>query len=185
MDFDLDILLFALVLSIDCFSVALALGARHFSRKRALFFALSSGFSGGGAISLGFLLGNFAQYITFYDQGIAFILLILIGVHMCYNAYREMQKFPDDKGEPRKIHGLWKILLVSSISSVDSLGVGISLGLMGKPLIPYSLGIGISAFFATYVGLFCAQLISSQLKEKVEFFGGGILIAMGLKMLSI
>ncbi len=185
MDFDLDILLFALVLSIDCFSVALALGARHFSRKRALFFALSSGFSGGGAISLGFLLGNFAQYITFYDQGIAFVLLILIGVHMCYNAYREMQKLPDDNEEPRKIHSLWKILLVSSITSVDSLGVGISLGLMGKPLIPYSLGIGIAAFFATYVGLFCAKLISSQLGEKIEFFGGGILIAVGLKMLSI
>lgn len=185
MNFDLDILLFALVLSIDCFSAALALGVRHFSRKRALFFALSSGFSGSGAISLGFLLGNFAQYITFYDQGIAFILLIFVGVHMCYNAYREMQKPRGNGDEPKKIHGLWKILFVSSITSVDSLGVGISLGLMGKPLIPYSLGIGIAAFFATYVGLFCAKLISNHLGEKVEFFGGGVLIALGLKMLSV
>ncbi|WP_099238822.1 manganese efflux pump [Synechococcus sp. BDU 130192] len=187
MGFESDIIIFALVLSIDSFSAALALGIRHFSGKRALFFALSSGLSEGVAIALGFILGRFAQTIIMaYDHWVAFALLVLVGGHMCYNAYQEMRTKPgDDDGESVKIHSLWKILFISSITSIDSLGVGVSLGLIGKPLVPYSLSIGLAAFCATYGGLFCAKLISGHLGEKVEFFGGGVLIALGLKMLSI
>lgn len=186
MGFKLDILIFALVLSIDSFSAALALGVRHFSRQRALFFAVSSGVSEGVAIALGFILGHFAQsLVTAYDHWIAFALLLAVGGHMCYNAYQEMRHPPEDDAEPVKIHGFWKILFVSSITSIDSLGVGVSLGLINKPLVPYSLSIGLAAFLATYAGLFCAKLISGHLGEKVEFFGGGVLIALGIKMLSI
>ncbi|MBV5259554.1 hypothetical protein FLX56_14120 [Synechococcus moorigangaii CMS01] len=187
MGFELDILIFALVLSIDSFSAALALGVRPFSRQRALFFAVSSGISEGVAIALGFVLGHFAQAVIMaYDHWVAFALLLLVGGHMCYNAYQEMQTKPADAhDEPIKIHGFWKILFVSSITSIDSLGVGVSLGLINKPLLPYSLSIGITAFLATYVGLFFAKLISGHLGEKVEFFGGGVLIALGIKMLSI
>ncbi len=188
MGFEWNIPIFALALSIDSLSAALALGGRNFSRQRALFFALSSGLSEGGAIALGFLLGHFAQdVIVAYDHWVAFTLLVLVGGHMCYNAYWEMRSAKPEEGttSPIKTHSLWKIVFVSSITSIDSLGVGVSLGLLEKPAIPYSLGIGAAAFLATYVGLFLAKKISGHLGEKVEFFGGGILIALGIKMLSL
>jgi manganese efflux pump family protein len=181
----MELLLFTLVLSIDSFSAALALGFRHFSSKRALFFALSSGFSEGFATAIGFLLGKIAQnLIAQYDHWVAFILLCLVGGHICYHAFQDMQSdvAPQDKV---KVHGLWKILFVSTVTSIDSLGVGISLGLFNKPIALYSLCIGIGAFLSTYLGLFLAKKISGQLGEKIEFMGGIVLILIGVKMLSI
>jgi putative Mn2+ efflux pump MntP len=185
MGFAIEIVLFALVLSIDSFSAALALGIRHFSPQRAFFFAFSSGFSEGAATAIGFLLGHVAQNIIInYDHWVAFFLLTAVGGNMCYKAYQEM-KSPSETTEEVKVHGLWKILFISTITSIDSLGVGVSLGLIEKPIIPYALTIGMGAFLATYLGLFLAKKISGHLGEKVEFFGGGVLIALGIKMLSI
>ncbi|MFQ6538878.1 MULTISPECIES: manganese efflux pump MntP family protein [Aphanothece] len=181
----IELLLFTLVLSIDSFSAAIALGLRHFSARRAFFFALSSGLSEGLAIALGFLLGHFAQsLITQYDHWLAFALLVLVGGHMCYRACMDM-KSRGDRGDEVKVHGLLKILFVSSVTSIDSLGVGISLGLVNKPIALYSLVVGIGAFAATYSGLFLAKKLSSRFGEKIEFMGGAVLIALGIKMLSI
>jgi putative Mn2+ efflux pump MntP len=180
-----ELLLFTFVLSIDSFSAAIALGFRHFSSRRALFFALSSGFSEGLAIALGFLLGHIAQnLITQYDHWVAFILLLLVGSHMCYHAYLDMKSRKDIENEI-KVHGLLKILFVSSITSIDSLGVGISLGLINKPIMLYSVFVGIGAFFATYLGLFLAKKLSCRFGERIEFMGGAVLIALAIKMLSI
>ena len=181
----IELLLFTFVLSIDSFSAAIALGFRHFSARRALFFALSSGFSEGLAIAIGFLLGHIARnLITQYDHWVAFILLLLVGSHMCYHAYLDMKSRKDIENEI-KVHGLLKILFVSSITSIDSLGVGISLGLINKSIVFYSVFVGFGAFFATYLGLFLAKKLSSRFGESIEFMGGVVLIALGIKMLSI
>ena len=181
----IELLLFTTILSIDSFSAAVALGFRHFSRKRALFFAFSSGLAEGLATAIGFFLGRIAQnLITAYDHWIAFALLFIVGSHMCYEAYLEMsnQKVAE---EEIKVHGALKILLVSSITSIDSLGVGVSLGLVNKPILIYSLAIGIGAFTSTYLGLFLAKRISHRFGGQVEFIGGIVLILIGIKMLSI
>ncbi|UZQ54472.1 manganese efflux pump MntP family protein [Trichothermofontia sichuanensis B231] len=182
----MELLIFTLVLSIDSFSAALALGFRRFSHRRALFFALSSGFSEGFAIFLGFLLGRIAEnFIVNYDHWVAFFLLCAVGGHMCYQSYQEMRSSSPRETHAVKVHGLLKILFVSSVTSIDSLGVGVTLGLIGKPVALYSLVIGIGAFLSTYLGLFLAKRISGHLGEKVEFLGGVILILLGIKMLSI
>ena len=126
----LELLLFTAVLSVDSFSAALALGFRHFSARRALFFALSSGMAEGVATMAGFLLGKVARgLIVDYDHWIAFTLLDGVGLHMTLQAWREMRDGKEIQEEIR-IHTLWKILFVSSITSIDSMGVGVSLGLL-------------------------------------------------------
>ena len=52
-----EVLLFAVVLSIDSFYAAFAMGFRHFSAKRAFSFAFSSAFAEGVATAIGFLGG--------------------------------------------------------------------------------------------------------------------------------
>jgi putative Mn2+ efflux pump MntP len=181
----IELLLFTCVLSIDSFSAAIAMGFRYFSARRALFFALSSGFSEGLAIAMGFILGHIAQnLITQYDHWVAFILLLLVGSQMCYHAYLDLKSRKNVKNQ-LKVHGLLKILFISSITSIDSLGVGISLGLINKPIVLYSVVVGIGAFLATYLGLFLAKKLSCRFGERIEFIGGVVLIAMGIKMLSI
>jgi putative Mn2+ efflux pump MntP len=103
---------------------------------------------------------------------------------MCYQAYLEIKSQKVVKNE-KKVHGLLKILFVSGITSIDSLGVGVSLGLINKPIVIYSVFIGIGAFLSTYLGLFLAKKISSRFGGEVEFIGGIVLIVLGIKMLSI
>mgnify|MGYP003353672813 FL=1 len=78
-----------------------------------------------------------------------------------------------------------KILLVSTVTSIDSLGVDITLGLAGKPIAQYAVAIALAAFAATYLGLGLAKRMPAAFGSRLEIVGGAVLIALGFKMLSI
>lgn len=180
-----EIVLFAVVLSIDSFSAAFAMGFRRFSAKRAFSFAFSSAFAEGAATLVGFLLGRVAKdLIVNYDHWVAFILLVAVGAHMCWEAYHHD---PDEtvEAEDPKTHSFLKILFISTVTSIDSLGVGVTLGLAGKPIVDYSIAIALAAFASTYLGLGLAQRMPAAFGSRLEIVGGGVLIALGFKMLSI
>jgi putative Mn2+ efflux pump MntP len=178
-----EIILFAAILSIDSFSAAFAMGFRRFSARRAFSFAFCSAFAEGAATALGFLLGKVAKdLIVDYDHWVAFFLLVAVGAHMCWEAYHHD---PDGEAEDSRTHGFWKILFISSATSIDSLGVGVTLGLADKPIVPYSLAIAGGAFVSTYLGLNLAKRLPSAFGSRLEILGGAVLIALGFKMLSI
>ena len=180
-----EVLLFAVVLSIDSFSAAFAMGFRHFSAKRAFSFAFSSAFAEGVATAIGFLLGRGAKdLIVNYDHWVAFGLLVAVGTHMCWAAYHQGGGGGEDAHDPRT-HGIAKILFIATVTSIDSLSVGVSLGLAEKPIITYSLAIALAAFISTYLGLFLAKRMPSAFGSRLEMFGGAVLIAIGFKMLSV
>ncbi len=180
-----DILLFAVVLSIDSFSAAFAMGFRRFSAQRAFSFAFSSAFAEGGATALGFLLGRIAKdLIVNVDHWVAFALLVSVGAHMCWEAYHHD---PDDttEAEDPRTHSFLKILFVSTVTSIDSLGVGVTLGLASKPIATYAIAIAMAAFVSTYLGLGLAKRMPAAFGSRLEIVGGAVLIALGFKMLSI
>jgi manganese efflux pump family protein len=183
-----EIVLFSIVLSIDSFSAAFAMGFRKFSAKRAFSFAFSSAFAEGAATAIGFLLGNVAKdLIMSFDHWVAFGLLVAVGSRMCWEAYNSRHSFGgkgEDSEDPRT-HSIVKIIYIAIATSIDSLGVGVSLGITGKPIIIYSLAIALGAFFSTYLGLFLAKRMPSKFGPLLEMFGGAVLIAIGVKMLSV
>ena len=180
-----EIILFAVVLSIDSFSAAFAMGFRRFSAQRAFSFAISSALAEGIATVIGFFLGHFAKdLIVNYDHWVAFILLVAVGAHMCLEAYHHGQDGMVEVGDTRT-HGLWKIMFISTVTSLDSLGVGVTLGLAGKPILDYSIPIAIAAFASTYLGLGLAKRMPAAFGSRLEIVGGAVLIALGFQMLSI
>ena len=180
-----EIILFAVVLSLDSFSAAFAMGFRRFSAKRAFSFAISSAFAEGVATVIGFFLGRFAKdLIVNYDHWVAFVLLVSVGAHMCWEAYHHEPKEVSEAEDPRT-HGLWKILFISTVTSIDSLGVGVTLGLAGKPILDYAVPIAVAAFASTYLGLGLARRMPAEFGSRLEIVGGAVLIALGFKMLSI
>jgi putative Mn2+ efflux pump MntP len=180
-----EILLFAVVLSVDSFSAAFAMGFRRFSAARAFSFALSSAVAEGAATALGFLLGRIAKdLITSYDHWVAFVLLVAVGAHMCWEAYHHNPDATTEADDPRT-HSVLKILLVSTITSIDSLGVGITLGLASKPILHYAIAIALAAFAATYLGLGLAKRMPVVFGSRLEIIGGAVLIVLGFQMLSI
>lgn len=180
----MELLLFALVLSIDSFSAAFAMGFRRFSARRAFSFAFSSAVAEGGATALGFVLGRFAKdLIVNYDHWVAFSLLAAVGLHMVWEALHGEDH--GEETEEERTHGVARILFISMVTSIDSLGVGVTLGLAGATLLHYSLAIAAGAFLATYLGLALARRMPQSFGSRLEVLGGGVLIALGVKMLSI
>jgi putative Mn2+ efflux pump MntP len=180
-----EIILFAILLSIDSFSAAFAMGFRRFSARRAFSFAFSSAFAEGGATAIGFLLGRIAKdLIINYDHWVAFFLLVAVGSHMCWEAYHHNPNETPEAEDPRT-HSFLKILFVSTVTSIDSLGVGVTLGLSGKPIVEYSIAIAIAAFASTYLGLSLAKKMPASFGSRLEIVGGVVLILLGFKMLSI
>jgi len=180
-----EIILFAIVLSIDSFSAAFAMGFRHFSARRAFSFAFSSALAEGGATAIGFLLGRIAKdLIINYDHWVAFVLLVAVGSHMCWEAYHHDASTTPEAEDPGT-HSFLKILFISTVTSIDSLGVGVTLGLSGKPIVDYAIAIALAAFASTYLGLGLAKKMPAAFGRRLEIVGGGVLIALGFKMLSI
>ncbi len=180
-----EIILFAIVLSIDSFSAAFAMGFRRFSARRAFSFAFSSAFAEGLATLIGFLLGRSAKdLIVNYDHWVAFFLLVAVGGHMCWEAYHHAPGETAEAEDPQT-HGLLKILFISTITSIDSLGVGVTLGLTAKPIVEYVVAIALAAFASTYLGLGLAKRMPAAFGTRLEIVGGAVLVALGFKMLSV
>ncbi|MCH9714029.1 MAG: manganese efflux pump MntP family protein, partial [Cyanobacteria bacterium] len=119
-----------------------------------------------------------------YDHWVAFALLVAVGGHMCWEAYHHNPDETPEAEDPRT-HSVFKILFISTITSIDSLGVGVTLGLTNKAIVEYSLAIAAAAFVATYLGLSLAKRMPPVFGTRLEIVGGAVLIALGFKMLAI
>jgi manganese efflux pump family protein len=187
--FFLEICGIGLLLSADSFSAAVAMGMRPFSQKDAIKFAASSGGAEAMVALIGALLGtHVVSRFAAIDHWIAFILLSGISLHMGYEGCQELfgNNKSDVSNEQKLVfHSFSKILLVSFATSLDAFGVGISLGVANKPILPFILSIGIWAFISTIAGLHLARKLSTKFGPVVSLFGALILGAMAFQMLKI
>ena len=134
----LEIIIVGLVLCADSFSAALAMGARPHRFIDSLKFAFSSGGAEALVAYIGAIAG--AKIISDFDSidhWVAFVLLLAVALHMAYEGIQELRNRADDQVEVKKFHGILKILIVSFATSLDALAVGVSLGVSGKPLMPF------------------------------------------------
>mgnify|MGYP002868291998 CR=1 FL=1 len=173
--------IFSLALSVDSFSAAFGLGFRPHTRKEALAFALSSGLSEGLLALIGLYFGKYiVAHFAAYDHWIAFVLLFVVGLRLFWEALRA--KKPE---APQSFHRPAKILLISFATSLDALGVGMGLGIVGKPILLYSPLIALFAFLSTLLGLKLAQRLGSNFGPKIEAIGGIVLMGLAFQMLKI
>ncbi len=180
MDFP-SLILIALALGMDAFSVALAVGAAW--RRIAIrpLFRLSFHF---GLFQLlmpivGWQAGmTFAGIIEPYDHWLAFGLLALVGGKMIHEALRgQAREKPVDltRGLP--------LIVLAIATSIDALAVGLSLAFLNLKIIYPSLVIGLTAMIMTAIGFVAGGRLGLLLGKKAELLGGMILLAIGLKIL--
>ncbi len=177
----LTIIIIAVGLSMDALAVSISSGlvipdvnASH-GIKIGLFFGL---FQAVMPI-LGWLAGTTVrQYIVPVDHWIAFILLGAVGAKMIHEAVA------DHKNEKPLDPSQNKVLLLLSVAtSIDALAVGLSFAMLGVPLFPAVLIIGVTTFLISGAGVYAGKHASAAAGKFVEVLGGIILIAIGLKIL--
>ena len=124
----IDMLLLAVAVAMDCFTMAIASGIiiKKFQWRTALSMAFFFGLFQMAMPLLGwFAINSFAHYVEAFDHWIAFGLLAFLGGRMIRDAY-----LPE---EQRKMNPceLKNQLILGVATSIDALAIGISFACMG------------------------------------------------------
>ena len=177
---DITILLIALGLAMDSFSVAIAngLATKTFKITKALKISAFFGFFQAIMPIIGWYAGVYIlDLISDFDHWVAFFLLTFIGVRMIYESIRnESDNFV-------RSHDIKILLILSIATSIDALAVGLSLSFLEISVLFPAIVIGVVTFLLSFLGVFVGGRFGSILKNKVEVLGGLILIGIGLKIL--
>ncbi|MBT5267444.1 MAG: manganese efflux pump [Rhodospirillaceae bacterium] len=179
------LVLLALALAADSFAVSLAKGARI--RHPRIGQALVVGAVFGGIQMLMPLLGwqvglELQPLVREIDHWIAFAILAAIGTKMMVDAFRE----PDGIYQ-RNAFTIAALILAAIATSIDALVVGFGFGFLNISVLVALATIGMVTFTASFAGVYLARFFGQHLGHHmgryVEFAGGAILIAIGVKIL--
>ncbi len=179
----LELLVIAFGLSMDAFAVAMGKGLcmRKIQYGYATVIALFFGGFQALMPAIGWLLGKqFAAQIIFLDHWVAFILLSLIGLKMIWGAYRDKNK----EEEACDLTVNYRELLVLAIAtSIDALAAGVTFAFLDTSILLATGVIGVTTFVISFGGVIIGQMFGARFKTTAEYFGGGVLISIGLKIL--
>ena len=182
----LDILLIAVALAMDCFTVSMVSGVmtRKMFWGRNLRMAFLFGFFQAAMPFIGWIaIHYFQSSVEAYDHWIAFGLLLLIGGKMILDAFKE-----EDETTFNPLN-LGTQLTLAVATSIDALAVGISFSCSGygtvqSLILPLAI-IGLVSFIFSIAGLLLGVRFGGAVARrfKPEIIGGVILIAIGVKIL--
>jgi manganese efflux pump family protein len=175
------VLLIALSLSADCF--ALALGVSCSSPGWRPIQAIRTAFTFGAFQTLmpiiGWAIGrSFIDLISGYDHWAAFILLLIIGLRMFWEASRS-----GDEGRKTDITRGVTLIVLGVATSIDALAIGLSFAFLKLNIWIASGIIGVVTFGVTNAGFYAGRKIGSLFGKWAKVFGGVVLVGLGLKIL--
>jgi putative Mn2+ efflux pump MntP len=175
------ILIIAVALAMDAFSVSISAGAaignpgvRHYFRL-AFHFGLFQFMMP----VIGWLIGaTIAPYIASFDHWVAFALLAFVGVRMIRAA---LGGGDEDVGrDPSRGATL---LMLSVATSIDALAIGLTLAMIGDGIWIASVVIGIVTASLSLLAVALGTRVGRAAGTRMEIVGGLALFAIGVKIL--
>jgi putative Mn2+ efflux pump MntP len=171
----------AVALATDAFAVAVATGVAlgELTRRRVFRLAFHFGLFQALMPVIGWLAGTaIHRRIADWDHWVAFALLALVGGRMLVGAI--------GGGDARRsaadpTRG-WHLVGLSVATSVDALAVGLSLALLGNPILLEALVIGLITMALTAAGMLLGRRLGEGWGPRIEVAGGILLIAIGIKI---
>ncbi|MDI6846133.1 MAG: manganese efflux pump MntP family protein [Candidatus Saccharicenans sp.] len=172
----------ALALAVDAFAVTLGLACSPsgLNRRQVFRLAFHFGFFQFLMPVIGWFIGeNLLKLISSYDHWVAFGLLLVVGLRMIRESFRD---------ENEKYRGTdptrgWSLLVLALATSQDALATGLSLAVIGINIWVASLVIGLTAFSMTWSASKVGPLLGRVFGRRAELAGGLILILIGFKIL--
>ena len=183
----IDIILLAVALAMDCFTVSIVSGLTSQDSKLHEPWLYRMAFLFGCFQAFMPLLGwlgiiHFQTYIEAYDHWIAFGLLAFLGIRMIKESFAEEECSFD----PSKLKTQ---LIMAVATSIDALAIGISFACTGYkdisqltfPLIAIGIGSFVFGVLGQHLGIHFGESIRKRIRP--ELLGGCILIFIGIKIL--
>ena len=179
----LSIILVAVGLAMDAFTVSLAAGASGWTRDRRARFRLWFHFGLFQALMpvVGWLAGSqFARVAAVWAPWLAFGMLGWIGVRMIVGGL-------DDSGDsggvgPDPTRGR-TMLGLAIATSLDALAVGFSFACLGLSVWLPAVVIGVVAGLFSLAGCFLGGMLGRLVGRRLEAVGGMVLVLVGLQIL--
>ncbi len=175
-----EIILIAVGLSMDCFAVAISIGAaKKIIRADAIRMSVFFGIFQGAMPLIGWAIGGiFRDQMESVDHWIAFGILSFIGVKMIIPAFKkEHEKAPLD------IRKLTVLLTLSVATSIDALVMGVTFRIIQANIIKVVLIITVITFLVSGIGAKLGERAHHISAKHAELIGGVVLILIGLKIL--
>lgn len=179
-----ELFILAVALSMDAFAVSICKGLSVQKLKPRHCLTCGVYFGGFQALMplIGWFLGiQFEHLITSMDHWIAFVLLAVIGGNMIKEALSKEEE--EDCECPKAQFDFKTMLPLAVATSIDALAVGVTLAFLNVNIVPAVSFIGVITFVCSAIGVKIGHVFGTKYKSKAEFFGGLVLILIGLKIL--
>ncbi|MEA4925158.1 MAG: manganese efflux pump [Syntrophomonadaceae bacterium] len=186
------VLLVALVLGADSFSLAMGMGLRGVSRRYELTFSSMVGIFHVMMPLIGLSLGMAAgNLFGVWAARAGAVVLAYLGGGMMIKSYKEMQpryfklnqgkSIIENKVDP--VDGWANLTILTTSVSIDALSTGFSLGtLCTLPLYYPVLMMGSVAAVMTMAGFQSGKLFSRMIGTYAQLAGGAVLMGLAIKM---
>lgn len=166
------IVLIAISLSMDAFSLSLAYGTLNLRNKDIHLLSIIVGIYHFFMPLLGLFIGTLILKIIKIDpEFIVFLVLSFIGIQMIVETFK--------KEEEIKYMNKSSLLLFGLAVSIDSFSVGIGMTAISDHYILCSFIFSISSFCFTYLGLLLGKKINLLLGKVSTIIGGTVLLLLG------
>ena len=167
------ILVIAISLSMDAFSLSLAYGTLNLKEKDIHALSFTVGIYHFIMPLFGIMVGTIIlKFLPLNPKWIVFIVLFFIGCQMVIESFK--------KEEPVKVMTKIEMLLFGLAVSIDSFSVGIGLKSMTDQLLLCAFLFAISSFFFTYLGLILGKKVHQKIGKISTTIGGLILVILGI-----
>jgi len=167
------VLIIAISLSMDAFSLSLAYGTLDLSKKNIIKLSFIVGLYHFFMPIIGLFIGKtILNFFPINPNVITTIVLCFIGFQMIIETFKDNVDI--------KVMSTGELLLFGFAVSVDSFSVGIGLNAINNNFIFCSIIFSISSFLFTYLGLVLGKKISNLIGKASTLIGGFVLIIVGI-----
>ena len=141
------ILVIAISLSMDAFSLSLAYGTLDIDKKNMYTLSIIVAIYHFFMPLIGYFIGsNFIKFLPVASNFVVFIILTLIGLEMIIDTIR--------KAEELKVMRLYSMIIFGLTVSIDSFSVGLGLDTISKNILLSSLIFSITSFVFSTICMF-------------------------------
>lgn len=167
------IILIAVSLSMDAFSLSLAYGTLNLERKNIYELSIIVGIYHFIMPLLGVFSGTKILNIIPIDSNLlVFLVLTVIGIEMIIETFKSSNDV--------KIMKIGELILFGLAVSVDSFSVGIGLSSITNNILGAAIIFSFISFMFTYIGLILGKKINSIIGCASTLLGGIVLIIIGI-----
>nr|WP_269439809.1 manganese efflux pump MntP [Pseudomonas sp. CDFA 610] len=178
----ISLIFLALAMSTDAFAAALGKGASL--DKPRFIEAVRTGLIFGviEAITpvIGWSIGQVAtRFVESWDHWIAFVLLLVLGLHMIYNGLKQ----DDEEQEKPGQHSFLILAVTAFATSIDALAVGVGLAFVDVNILVAAAAIGLATTVMVTIGVMLGRALGTVVGKRAEIVGGVVLMLVGATIL--